>query len=302
MNNIDKFSLVWNKQKKWIRCGDTLKQINKKPELDFEYDELYVTDSEIYKIKSKKTRLKKIELDSVKKYLSEIDLVHQKEILGVDNKGRFLDKCLPDNCYSIVWDSPNNIYNYIWDFDTLSWKDAIPVNLKGEFISVNSIWNSDYVMCVDIPCPTINYQQWIWNFDKKIWEDVRPIEDQKEYYFKKIDFIYKSILSDKIGYDISMQYKYKQKYDEAIAYKNAGYPKITDQYPYIYNESILLLVDAKTVANSIISKFNIVNSNLHSLEGFRLAANKKVRNATEFSDMADAINLMNQFQESVVVI
>lgn len=296
MESVDKITLVWNEKKKWVRYKDVLRQINVKPELGFEYDELWVDEEQAYKIKGKKTKLKKLELDSVSSYLSDLDLSHEKEILGIDEKGRYLDRCSPYKCYSIVWDTPPNQFNYIWDSEQKKWADSVPINEKGEFIQRNSIWDEEYFGSAKTSLPTFGPEKWLWNFKKEIWEDTRPLEEQKKDYRKKIDLLYKQKL-DTIGHDTSMENKYTAKYQEALAYKKAKYPTISKEYPYIYHECLYAKNDAKTVADAIISKHEATDHSVHILEGFRIAANKKLNDAETKEDASDAVTIISLYRK-----
>lgn len=288
MDNI----LVWNEKKKWVCWQDAIVQINEKPELGFDYDELNsVNDKGTKVLNGKSVKLKKTESEAIIKYLSELGLIFQKAVLGVDEKGRYLDRCKPEDCYAIVHDTPMNAFDYIWDFEAKKWKEVVPVDKDGKLCG--PVWDEKYFASAD-SYPLGGPQKWVWNFDKKVWEDSRPIEEQKLYYREKISNVYKSKLFS-LGYDFSMEAKYKAKYQEALAYKKAKFPAISKEYPYIYHESLYSAVDAKAVAETIISKHEATDHNIHVLEALRLAANKKLEGADTQADMEDAVKVVNLF-------
>lgn len=299
-------SLVWNEKKKWANKQGEFVQINEKPNLSFKYKYMEYNPTENISTKTSETgkvsKLSEKDIESINSFLENLDITLQKAILGVDSKGRFLERVSPfdKDVDSFVWETPSNKYDYVWDSISKSWITGYPVDIDGNFITINGIWNDNFHIVVDQPPVNQMLHETKWDFENKIWIDLRDIEVVRDEYLDALEQLYFFKLNSTVNSHPLNEFKYKEKFKEALKFKEAGYPKPDDtEYPYIYYQSLYTKDDPKSIADSIITKHKDVNRkiNVAALDGIRIAVKNKIKNATNVEDIKSSLALINTFSK-----
>ena len=152
----------------------------------------------------------------------------------------------------------------------------------------------DYNPHLEIPTYDANGDKW------NIVPIDEPLKDYKIYSKARIDIEIKGVVRRNITIGAQTAGLYTIKYDEAIKYKEAGYPDNLTDYPFLSTEAPIRNAPARDIADTIISKHDEWNDKLKNLEIIRLQAKADIDAVSVTTSTDNSVAKLDKIVESAV--
>jgi|GEM_PF-2676810 len=270
--------------------NDLLYTIHDKPTLSFAFDDLYwepLTKNVKKVVNGQDIPLTDAEIKECDDYVTAQN--PQRYLPSIDAAGAYIGNMLEGTAEHVPTAPPNKDW-WRWDRDRRCWVYVMAVDAGGNYLG--NVKPGTYEAEVPNP-PPHDYET--WDFTAKAWTDTRPLPVYQHAACDAIDHVADMQCGQHITLGLSQESRYRQKAEEAKAYKAGGYVNLAT-FSYINEEaaatqgaSETLDQAGKRVADTILTMADSWTAMGAKIEAQRVAGKQKVMAATDRSGVDTAL-------------